>query len=174
VNGWTLFDFVFFGPSPPVSIESRFPLDVTTKRLIDLSQPDSTDDPEMPELSVGVDGENVVMSYRPYANAPRGSFSYLSGPVFRGRLIDNGNVRVMGTFGLDDTTRWLGLTAVILALSTTFASTVPIIGYFGVLGWALPVFFMIATLGARFAGADDMRLIANNLRYALRGDVDSN
>ena len=102
----------------------------------------------------------------------RGGIEYATfGPVFRGLADDNG-VRLTGAFGLDDTTRFLGVAAVAVALVATIGAFVPAIGYYSLVGWALPLMFLFATFRARIDGADDVRLIVNNLSYALRGDDD--
>ena len=174
MNGWALFDAAFFGPSPTVSIDSAFPSDVVTKRLLDLNPSGSIDDSMMAQLSVEVTGPDVTASYSQPVES-RGGIAYGTfGPVFRGELVDDNGVRLTGAFGLDDATRWLGLAAVAVALVASIGAFVPVIGYYGLLGWALPLMFLFATFRARIDGADDIRLITNNLTYALRGDDDSN
>lgn len=173
MNAWTVFDSVFFGPSPPVSIESKFSLDVTTTRLLSLTQPDSPDDLTMPELSITVTGEDVLAWYREWEQSRGGYVSGIVGLVFRGRLHADEGVRLTGSFGPDDATRFLGVCALLLATVLTFASFVPNVGSLGLFGWAIPIFFVVTAQNTRMNGDDDMRLITNNLVYALRGDDDT-
>ena len=171
MNIWAYFDGAFIGPSPLVSIESVFPFDVASKRLINLNNVDS-DDPMMAELSVDVIGAAVLASYSQPVQTRSGIGYGTFGPVFRGKLVDDNGVRLTGAFGLDDATRWLGVAAVAVALVATIGAFVPVIGYYSLVAWALPLMFLFAVFRARIDGADDVRLIVNNLSYALRGDED--
>jgi len=46
----------------------------------------------------------------------------------------------------------------------------PVAGAIGFRLWGLPVVFIAACFVTRINGTDDMRLILNNLTFALRGD----
>lgn len=169
MNLWLYFDAAFVGPSPPVFIESVFSFDVASQRLIDLNNTER-DDPMMAEISVDVTGGDVSASYSQPVQTRSGVGYGTFGPVFRGKLVDDNGVRLTGAFGLDDATRWLGVTAMAVALVSAIGAFVPVIGYYSLVGWVLPLMFLFATFRARIDGADDVRLIVNNLTYALRGD----
>ena len=160
---WTIIDTIAVGWNP-VSIESVYPLDVTTVRLSKLSQAGAFD-AEMPMLDVSVEGDAVEAKYSPPTGRGRDTGALtLFRPVFRGRLASSDVVRLTGSFGCDGPTRLLFFAsiAVIVAMMAGYP-------LFSAL-WIVPVGFVAASVIGRVNAIDDVRLILNNLTYALRGD----
>ena len=171
MNAWGVFDAVFFGPSQPVSIESTLPIGSVVQHLSALNEPDTPSDPSMPRLSVDVDGDAVYAAYTVRMPERQVPLPEAFRPVFRGRLSsDDGSVRLIGGFGLDDRVRGLGLTAVVVAVITSIGTLARAIAPLANFAWMFPLLFIVATLVARANGGDDMQLIVNNLTSALHGD----
>jgi len=157
----------------PVSIMGAFPLDLTRQRLLGLNS--GAADSAFP-LNASVNDYFVEVAYITDPTSTEVSSLYHSGilhfirPVFRGRLVTNGGVQLVGAFGGGWIVRFLGVTAIMIAVLMSLGGVEPAVGYIGLRLWAVPLVFIAACFVARINGADDMRLIVNNLAYALRGD----
>jgi len=172
VNPWQILDVLIVGWNP-VSIDSAFPIDQTKRRLLDLNS-------DMPNaalpLTASVNDDSVEVGYlaEPGSAGVRApgysGIVYFIRPVFRGRLISDGGVRLVGAFGGGWIVRLVGLTAIAIAILMTLDGVDPSIGNIGLRLWAVPLIFIAACFVTRINGADDIRLVVNNLIYALRGD----
>jgi hypothetical protein len=172
VNPWLLFDFLIIGWHP-VSIDGLFPFDLTKQRLLGLNS-GSADTPF--PLNASLDDDIVEVAYVADPTSSTASSPYHSGilhfirPVFRGRLLSHDGVKLVGEFGGGWIVRLLGFTAIVIVALMALGFVNPIVGGIGLRLWGLPLVFIAACVVTRINGADDMRLILNNLTFALRGD----
>lgn len=172
MNLWGIVDLVVVGWKP-LAIDGTFSRDETVARLRDLNHDSSTT--AFP-LTALVDGDSVVAYYQAKPEASAVSSSGNTGivhflrPIFRGRLTTADGVRLSGAFSAGWIVRWLGLAAIVVALFMLLGSIAPALAAVGYRFWGVLLVFVGACIATRINGGDDMRLIANNLTYALRGD----
>ena len=172
MNLWQIIDFLVIG-SVPVSIEGIFDVDETKRRL---SMLDNSAESSSIPLTVALDGDHVQACYEVKLDSPVAASPYHSGvlhlvrPIFRGRISAGPPVRLQGSFGAGWIVRLLGLAAIALVLCMVLGWTAPFLGKVGEWFWAVPLIFVGACVVSRINGADDIRLIHNNLAYAMRGD----
>jgi hypothetical protein len=172
VNPWLLIDFLIIGWHP-VAIDGAFPFELTKQRLLGLNS--GSANAAFP-LNASMDGDFVEVAYVADPTSSEMSAPGHSGvlhfirPVFRGRLLSYDGVKLEGEFGGGWIVRLLGLTAVVIVALMALSFVNPVAGAIGFRLWGVPVVFIAACFVTRLNGADDMRLILNNLTYALRGD----
>lgn len=172
MNPWLLVDFLIIGWHP-VSIDGVFAFDLTRQRLLGLNN-DSANT-AFP-LKASFDDDLIEVAYVSDPLSSEMSAPYHSGilhfirPVFRGRLLSHDGVKLVGEFGGGWLVRLLGFTAIVIAALMGLDFVNPAVGQIGLRLWGLPLVFIAACIVTRINGADDMRLILNNLNYALRGD----
>ena len=172
MNPWQILDVLIVGWNP-VSIDGAFPIDETKRRLLNLN----SDSPNTPlPLTASVNDNAVEVGYvaepgsAGMAAPGHSGMVHFIRPVFRGRLILDGGVRLVGSFGGGWIVRLLGLAAIAVAILMALDGVDASIGNVGLRLWAVPLIFIAACFVTRINGTDDMRLIVNNLAYALRGD----
>lgn len=169
---WQLLDVVIVGWTP-IAIDGSFTPEETVARIRDLNSDSPTT--AFP-LTALVDGDNVIAYYQPKPEASAVSGSGSSGivhflrPIFRGRLASGSGVRLSGAFGAGWIVRWLGVVAAAVAVLMLLDSVAPSLAAIAIRFWAVPLVFIGVCFATRMNAGDDMRLIVNNLTYALRGD----
>jgi len=172
VNPWLLLDFLIVGWHP-VSIDGVFAFDLTKQRLLGLNS--GSTNSAFP-LKASFDDDLIEVGYVADPASSETSAPYHSGilhfirPVFRGRLLEHDGVKLVGEFGGGWIVRLLGITAIVIITLMALFYVNPVAGEIGLRLWGLPIAFIAACVVTRINGADDMRLILNNLTYALRGD----
>lgn len=172
MNPWLLLDFLIIGRHP-VSIDGTFPFDLTKQRLLGLGS--GSANTAFP-LKASLDDDLIEVAYVADPTSSEMSAPNHSGilhfirPVFRGRLLSHDGVTLVGEFGGGWIVRLLGFAAIVIAALMALDFVNPAVGEIGLRLWGLPLVFIAACFVTRINGADDMRLILNNLTYALRGD----
>jgi len=172
MNPWQILDVLIVGWHP-LSIDGTFPIELTRRRILDLNS-ESTNT-ALP-IRATVENDLVEVGYLADPSSPEMSSPGRSGivhfirPVFRGLLFTDESVKLVGAFGGGWIVRLLGVTAIVVVALILSGFAFPAVGNIGLRLWAMPLAFLVACIVTRINAGDDMRLIVNNLNYALRGD----
>jgi hypothetical protein len=175
---WQLLDMIALG-NRTLALTAPIPLSQAVARLGALAESEPSD-PDMPFLTLKVNGNRVEAEYSMPQNASSSPFDYenvgilgMVRPVYRGYLSgDEDGVQLQGWFGVNDVTRFFGFVSAVLVVALILAGVLHVPLGIGIVAWIVPAVFIALCLITR-ANGDDLDYIAKNLEYALQGDPGS-
>jgi len=175
---WQILDTIALG-NRALNLTAPIPFSQALARIGALNEYEASD-PEMPCLTVNVNGGRVEARYSvsPEAASSRvapGHLGILSmvRPVFRGCLSgDDQGARLRGWFGVNTLTRVLGFASVVVVFAFVVGALLHRPLGIGNVAWIVPAAFVVMCLLTR-ANGDDLGYMQKNLEYAFYGDSGS-